>query len=167
MLRFGSRPLTDLCYLPLWIFLELCAFYWTLDLHYFAFFTSCQLYDWSCDNQCNRPSNNLCYLSPWIFLEFSEFYWTLYVHNFAFFVFCQCDFILWLIMWYPSHVFDEISPQKRDFDVIWSITSAFDFILFRFFDYFCAIWVYHRDQWFLPLVLAMDHQLIYVVYLYE
>jgi hypothetical protein len=84
----------------------------------------------------NRPPNDLFYLSLWIVLEFSEFYWTLYVHNFAFFVFCQCDFILWLIMWYPSHVFDEISPQKRDFDVIWSITSAFDFILFPFLGIF-------------------------------
>ena len=115
LLRFGSRPLTNLCYLPLWTFLEFCAFYWTLDLHYFAFFTSFQLCDWSCDNQCNRPSNNLCYLSPQIFLEFLEFYWTLYVHNFAFFVFCQCDFILWLIMWYPSHVFEENFSSKTWF----------------------------------------------------
>jgi hypothetical protein len=120
-----------------------------------------------CISSGNRPPTNLCYPSLWIFLEFSEFYWTLYVHNFAFFVFCQCDFILWLIMWYPCHVFEEISPQKRDFDIMWSITSAFDFILFRFFDYFCAIWEYHRNQWFLPLVLAVDHQPIYVVYLYE
>jgi hypothetical protein len=116
----------------------------------------------------SRPLTDLCYLSLWIFLEFWAFYWRLYVNKFAFFgVFFQCDFILWLIMWYPSHVFEEKYTEKHDFAIMWSITSAFNFILFRFFYYFCAIWVYHRNQWLFPLVLAVDHQLIYVMYLYE
>jgi hypothetical protein len=105
----------------------------------------------------NRSPTNLCYLSLGIFLEFSEFYLTLYVYNFAFFVFFQCDFILWLIMWNPSRVFD----------IMWFITSAFDFLLFCFFKYFHTIWVHHGNLWFICLGLAVDHQLTFVSYLYK
>jgi hypothetical protein len=70
-------------------------------------------------------------------------------------------------MWYPSHIFEVKSSEKNDFDIMWSITSAFDFLLFSFFKYFHVIWVHHGNLWFICLGLAVDHQLTYVSYLYK
>jgi hypothetical protein len=52
-------------------------------------------------------------------------------------------------------------------NIMWSISSAFYFISFCFFQYCNAIWVHHGNLWFSCIGLAVDPKPIYVIYVQE